>query len=185
MRLIETHLRGCFELQPATYRDQRGSFVKNFHQGQFLELGLETHFPEEFYSQSVTNVLRGLHFTTPPFDQVKIVTCVYGRVLDAVVDLRPASSSYGKYYLTELNDQRCNMIYIDKGMAHGFYVPSGEAVLLYRVSTMHSSQHDSGIRWDSAGIPWPVSNPIISSRDATLPAFESIEKPFALPCTYA
>jgi len=185
MRIKETAIQGCFEIEPTVFRDQRGSFVKHFHEEQFQSCGLETYFPEEFYSRSAEGVLRGLHFITPPYDQVKIVTCVYGRVLDAVVDLRLGSPSFGKSVLIDLNDERCNMVYMEKGMAHGFYVPSGEAVLLYRVSTMHSATHDKGIRWDSAGIQWPTSNPVVSSRDAALPAFESFESPFEFPRVYA
>jgi dTDP-4-dehydrorhamnose 3,5-epimerase len=181
VRLLETAISGCFEIEPVAYRDARGSFVKHFSEGQFKALGLEACFREEFYSKSVAGVLRGLHFMAPPHDQVKIVTCLYGRVLDAVVDLRIGSPSFGKYVLTELNDQSCNMIYMEKGMAHGFYVPSGEAVVLYRVSTQHSPEHDRGIRWDSVGIPWPASNPVVSARDAALPAFEIFESPFEFP----
>jgi dTDP-4-dehydrorhamnose 3,5-epimerase len=70
------------------------------------------------------------------------------------------------------------MLYIEKGMAHGFYVPSGEAILLYRVSTMYSAPHDKGIRWDSAGIPWPTTTPIVSDRDAALPALGAFDTPF-------
>ena len=181
MRVIETAIPGCFELEPVIHRDHRGSFVKHFHERQFQALGLETYFPEEFFSRSVGGVLRGMHFMAPPFDQVKIVTCVHGRVLDAVVDLRIGSPTFGQHVMVELDDERCNMIYIDKGMAHGFYVPSGEAVLLYRVSSMHSTQHDMGIRWDSAGIPWPVTKPVVSGRDEALPAMSRFESPFEFP----
>ena len=178
MRIIETPVPGCFEILPAAWRDHRGSFVKHFHAAQFQALGLEAGFPEEFYTKSHARVLRGLHFVAPPYDQVKVVTCVSGSVLDAVVDLRVGSPSFGNYVLRELNDERCNMMYIEKGMAHGFYVPCGEAVLLYRVSTMYSPLHDCGIRWDSAGIPWPISDPVISSRDAALPLLEAFQSPF-------
>jgi dTDP-4-dehydrorhamnose 3,5-epimerase len=178
MRVIETAISGCLEIEPDAYRDRRGSFVKHFHERQFQELGLETNFPEAFYSKSVAGVLRGLHVMAPPHDQVKVVTCVSGSVLDAVLDLRWGSPTFGAHVLIELNADRCNMVYIEKGMAHGFYVPSGEAVLLYRVSTMYSAQHDRGIRWDSAGIPWPNATPIVSARDAALPTFDAFETPF-------
>jgi len=185
MRLNETSIPGCFELVPPAFRDNRGSFVKHFHRDQFEALGLETCFPEEFYTRSSARVLRGLHCMVPPFDQVKVVTCVFGSVLDAVVDLRRGSPTYGKYILTALDAERCNMLYIGKGMAHGFYVPTGEAVLLYRVSTMHSPLHDKGIRWDSAGIPWQVSDPVVSSRDMALPTLQDFECPFEFPWVYA
>jgi dTDP-4-dehydrorhamnose 3,5-epimerase len=178
MRVTETAIPGCVEIELPAYLDQRGSFVKNFHEGQFRALGLKTHFPEEFYSRSVSGVLRGLHFMAPPHDQIKIVTCLHGAVLDAVLDLRRGSPTFGKHVLIELSAERASMVYISKGMAHGFYVPSGEAILLYRVSVVHSPEHDAGIRWDSAGIPWPTKSPLLSARDTELPKFGAFESPF-------
>ncbi|MGA2115542.1 MAG: dTDP-4-dehydrorhamnose 3,5-epimerase family protein [Bryobacteraceae bacterium] len=178
MRIIETTIPGCLEIELPACLDPRGSFVKNFHESQFRAHGLETHFPEEFYSKSVAGVLRGLHFMAPPHDQIKVVTCLHGSVLDAVVDLRRGSPTFGKHVLIELSAGRSNMLYMERGMAHGFYVPSGEAILLYRVSSMYSSRHDEGIRWDSAGIPWPGRSPLVSPRDAALPAFDAFESPF-------
>jgi dTDP-4-dehydrorhamnose 3,5-epimerase len=178
MRLVKTAIPGCFELQLSAHHDHRGSFVKSFHEEHFQALGLETHFPEEFYSRSVAGVLRGLHFVAPPNDQVKLVTCVRGCVLDAVLDLRRGSPTFGKHLMTELTPEGGNMLYISRGIAHGFYVPCGEAILLYRVSTMYSAEHDKGIRWDSAGIPWPTTTPILSARDAALPALADFDSPF-------
>lgn len=175
MRIKPTAITDCYEIELEPYLDARGSFVKTFHLETFHKLGLETHFPEEFFSLSVQNVLRGLHFAAPPNDQVKVVTCLHGSVLDAFVDLRRGSPTYGKHVLLELSAQRGNMIYLSKGIAHGFYVPSGEAILLYRVSTMYSPAQDKGIHWNSAGIPWPAASPIVSARDAILPAFSQLE----------
>jgi len=141
-------------------------------------LGLETNWPEEFYSRSVEGVLRGLHLLTPPHHQSKIVTCVQGVVLDVIVDLRVGSPAFGKHFLFELSAERANMIYVGKGVAHGFYVPSGEAILHYRVSTMYSAPHDKCIRWDSAGIPWPTVSPFVSARDAALPPLQEFSSPF-------
>jgi dTDP-4-dehydrorhamnose 3,5-epimerase len=80
--------------------------------------------------------------------------------------------------MTELTPEGGNMLYISRGIAHGFYVTSGEAILLYRVSTMYSAEHDKGIRWDSAGISWPTKTPILSARDASLPALADFDSPF-------
>jgi hypothetical protein len=85
----------------------------------------------------------------PPHDQTKIVTCVYGSVLDAVLDLRRGSPTFGEHVLFDLSADRGNMVYMEKGLAHGFYVPCGEAVLLYRVSTMYfrSARHGNPLEF--------------------------------------
>ena len=86
---ISTPLEGCFELLPIVRGDSRGSFVKTFHVDAFAELGLVTDFKEEYFSTSIKNVLRGMHFQTPPADHVKLVFCMEGAVKDVLVDLRP------------------------------------------------------------------------------------------------
>ncbi|MDH3974413.1 MAG: dTDP-4-dehydrorhamnose 3,5-epimerase [Deltaproteobacteria bacterium] len=178
MKINETELPGCYELVPHIFKDERGLFVKTFHEEQFREKGLVTHFGEEYYSFSHKGVLRGLHFQTPPMDHAKMVYCVSGEVIDAVVDLRVGSPAYGKYALFDLNSEKCNIIYIPSGMAHGFYVTSESALLMYKVTTVYSPEHDSGIHWRSAGIPWGNDNPQISKRDGSFPSLADFKSPF-------
>jgi dTDP-4-dehydrorhamnose 3,5-epimerase len=177
-KVSSTLIRDCYLIELSSFQDQRGAFVKNYQEPEFRKLGLETDFPEEFYTRSVEGVLRGIHFTVPPIDQVKQVTCVHGTVIDAVIDLRIGSPTFGKHQLFELSGERPSSLYIGKGIGHAFYVPHGEAVLLYRVSTLYCPEFDKGIRWDSAGIPWPLSNPLVSDRDKGLPDLSSFESPF-------
>lgn len=179
LNIKESKISGCYKLNPKIISDNRGVFVKTFHEHIFTQAGLETCFAEEYYSVSHKGVLRGLHFQTPPKEHTKIVYCVYGEVMDVVVDLRVGSPTYGKYDVFDLNSEKANMLYIPKGLAHGFYVKSNSAVLMYKVTTIYSPENDTGIRWDSVGIPWPIDNPIISERDRMLPKFEDIHNIFA------
>lgn len=178
MQIEETALPGCLEIRPRRFTDSRGSFVKSYHQHDFEDAGLCTHFPEAFYSKSRPRVVRGLHFMLPPEDHYKLVYCVHGSVLDVVLDLRLGSPTYGQHTMVELNEMCGNMLYLAPGLAHGFCAPDTEAILAYRVSTVHSPAHDAGIRWDSAGISWPVRSPIISDRDRNLPTLEEFQSPF-------
>jgi dTDP-4-dehydrorhamnose 3,5-epimerase len=174
----ESQLKGCYVLQPKAFDDARGRFVKVFHESAFEELGLETVFVEDYYSVSYQNVIRGLHFQLPPMDHTKMVYCVEGEVLDAVVDLRVGSPTYGQFELFELTAANANIIYIPKGMAHGFCVKSQQAKLVYKVSTVYSPECDSGIRWSSVGIPWLTDNPIVSIRDENFPNLNELLSPF-------
>ena len=178
MELIESKIPGCYEIQPHIHRDERGSFVKTFHAPTFEALGLQTEFPEEYYSVSKKNVVRGMHFQLPPDDHVKLVCCTTGTVMDVVVDLRKGSPTYGQHTISKLNSEKGNMVYIPKGMAHGFCVLSGTATMIYKVSTVYSPTCDNGIRWNTASIDWPVSSPIISQRDLTLSSLLEFDSPF-------
>lgn len=173
-----TPLPGCFELVPKIHKDKRGSFVKILHAPAFKKLGLAADFKEEYYSVSKKGVLRGLHFQTPPQDHTKLVCCLKGEVLDAVLDLRRKSATYGKHFTLKLDAKKSNMLYIPKGCAHGFYSLSANSLMLYRTSTVHSVENDAGILWNSAGIKWPAGKPLISPRDAAFPALRDFKSPF-------
>jgi len=178
MDLLPTSIEGCSVIHTKMIIDRRGSFVKTFHKNVFSGLGLETSFSEEFYSVSKRGVLRGLHFQVPPQECVKLVYCVEGCVFDAVVDLRKNSRTYGKYEVFELDAEKANMLYIPPGLAHGFYVLSEQAIMVYKVSTVYSPEHDTGILWNSVGIPWPDNTPIISERDNRFIEFKQFKSPF-------
>ncbi|MET2984904.1 dTDP-4-dehydrorhamnose 3,5-epimerase [Aureibaculum conchae] len=178
MNKIETSIQGCFELQPRIFKDDRGKLIKTFHKDTFLELGLETDFKEEYYSVSKKNVLRGLHFQTPPEDHVKCVTCISGKIFDAVVDLRKNSSTYKQNFTLELDAEKGNMLYIPKGFAHGFYALTENAIFLNRTTTVYNPNCDTGIKWDSCGIDWPFDNPILSGKDEQMVKLENYSSPF-------
>lgn len=125
---------------------------------------------------SKNNVLRGLHFQAPPHDHYKLVTCIAGEAFDVIVDLRKSSPTYGQHESFELNGG--DSVFVPAGCAHGFYVRSESATLLYNVSTIHAPSHDTGIRWDSVGVSWPSANPVVSERDAGLIAFAEFSTPF-------
>jgi dTDP-4-dehydrorhamnose 3,5-epimerase len=176
---IATEIPGCYEILPGVADDARGRFVKVFHRAAFGELHLETEFAEEYYSVSRKRVVRGFHFQSPPADHVKMVYCVYGWVMDAVVDLRVGSPTFQKTAVFDLSATKGNLVYIPKGLAHGFCTLSDEAILVYKVSTVYSPENDSGILWNSAGVNWPVDQPVISDRDRGFPGLAEFRSPFS------
>ena len=167
----ESRIPGLLRLHPVVHFDDRGAFVKMYHEDWFADIGIPTVWPERFYSRSHCGVIRGLHFQNPPAEHEKLVYCAHGAVLDVVVDLRVGSPTYGEFELFHLDDESWNMVFAPKGMAHGFASLSDETVMAYATSTVHDPTRDTGIRWDSVSIPWPFEKPIVSSRDAALPAF--------------
>lgn len=174
----ETRLAGCYVLRTKVREDMRGSFTKVYHEGAFRELGLTTEFREEYFSVSKRNVLRGLHFQLPPADHEKLVWCMSGKVLDVVLDLRRASSTYGAHQSFMLSGGSGEMIYIPRGMAHGFLTLSDEAVMVYKVTSVYAPACDAGIRWDTAGIDWGVSSPLLSERDQGFVSLADFSSPF-------
>jgi dTDP-4-dehydrorhamnose 3,5-epimerase len=179
MDLLLTKIPGCYELKLTRQEDLRGTFVKTFHRNLFQSYNLEIDYCEDYYSISHQRVLRGLHFQIPPYDHVKLVYCVYGEVIDVVVDLRQGSPTFGDFHLVNLSAEQANMVYIPKGLAHGFYVGSSLAIVMYKVTTVYTPDYDGGILWNSVSIPWSDDKPILSNRDKNFIPFSKFESPFS------
>ena len=154
------------------------SFLKMVQVSEFQRLGIPCDFKEVYCSVSKQNVIRGLHFQTPPYDHEKLVYCVSGRVLDVVLDLRTSSATYGHHYAVELSGDNASAIFVARGFAHGFLSLSENAIVVYHVTSEYSRDHDSGILWNSANISWPCHNPILSDRDSGFAPFNVFSSPF-------
>ena len=179
MEFIECPIAGVVLIKPAIFEDGRGTFVKSYHRGQFREvIGVDPRFVEEFHTTSKKGVLRGMHFQVPPADHDKFVTCLVGSILDVVLDLRVGSPTFGGSHAVELSGTNRLGIYIPSGVAHGFLTCQDQSLVLYRTTHAHAPECDTGVRWDSFGFDWGVKNPIVSEKDAGLPAMAEFESPF-------
>lgn len=177
-KIEDTSLTGCKIIRTHIHEDVRGYFVKTYHNAAFTSLGLAGSFAEIYYSKSRKNVLRGMHFQLPPADHEKMVTCIAGRVLDVALDLRRNSPTYGKHFAAQLTEEEGKMLYLPRGVAHGFLALSDTATLLYHVTSVYIPECDAGILWNSAGIDWGISNPILSERDMHFPPLAEFKSPF-------
>ena len=178
MKIIRTKIPGCYELLPKLQNDSRGIFVKTFHAPTFKKFGFKTLFKEQYYSISCKNVIRGLHFQSPPCDHAKLIYCACGEVMDVALDLRVGSPFYGKYISINLNAKKGNMIYIPSGFAHGFCSLQNNSILIYNTTTVYNPNKDTGIRWNTADIAWPIKNPLLSTKDMQLQDFKKFKSPF-------
>jgi dTDP-4-dehydrorhamnose 3,5-epimerase len=174
----ETTFRGVCVLRPRVHEDARGSFIKVMHETSFASLGLPTVFRELFVTRSRPGVVRGLHYQAPPVEQGKLVTCLDGKVLDVVLDIRRGSPTYGHHIRVWLDADEALLVYIPPGFAHGFAVEAGSATMLYGTTAVHDPSCDEGVRWDSAGIDWPANVSIVSERDQNLPELAAFHSPF-------
>lgn len=178
LQLVATPLAGAFVIRPPVFHDARGAFVKTYHTEAFREAGLPFTPREEFFSVSRRNVVRGLHFQTPPHAVDKLVYCPLGAVLDVIVDLRRASPTYGQTYSRELSAANREMLFVPIGFAHGFLALADDSMMVYQCSEVHAPAHDAGILWNSIPFAWPVAAPILSPRDLAFPALRDYASPF-------
>lgn len=178
MEKILTPFEGLFILQTVNFQDNRGCFQKLFNEDFFRENGLDCDFKEFYYSVNKANVVRGMHFQTPPFDHTKVVYVSKGRIKDVVVDIRKKSKTYGKCFSIELDDQKGQYLYIPKGFAHGFVSLDDGSIVNYAQTTCYAKDNDCGIDATSIGFDWGVENPIRSGRDLTFEKLNDFNSPF-------
>lgn len=161
------HLNGVVVLVPEIFRDDRGFFLEAFRKDQFEELGLPGDFVQENHSGSVRGVIRGLHFQwDPPMGKLMRVTV--GAAFLVAADIRKGSPTLGKWIGVEASAENMRQVWAPPGFARGFCVISEKAEIQYKCTGLYNSKGESGILWSDPliGIQWPVTNPILSKKDA-------------------
>ena len=161
-------IEGCYKIELTTHNDKRGFFSKNYNFNEFKKFNLNTSWREDFFSISNKNVIRGMHIQNPPYDHYKTVMCLKGEMIDVILDLRKSSKTYLKYIAIKLSEMTSDIVYIPPGVAHGFLSLKNNSIAYYKVSSMYSKNHDTGLLWNSFNFKWPVEKPIISERDKKL-----------------
>jgi len=179
MQATETHLKGCFILQPNVINDGRGYFFESYNQQKFeAATGHNTTFIQDNQAYSVYGVLRGLHFQTGKFAQAKLVRVLQGKVLDVAVDIRQGSETFGQHVAVELSDDNKTQLFVPRGFAHGYIVLSETAVFSYKVDNVYSKASEGGIIWNDQdlGIDWllPASDITLSDKDKILPQLSGV-----------
>lgn len=174
-------IAGVYEVTLSPRVDHRGYFVRTYAQEEFEQRGLATAWVHANQSQSAKrHTLRGLHFQYPPDSETKLVRVLHGAILDVFVDLRPSSPSYGKWGAVELTSDGFRMLYLPRGIAHGFCTLTDNSVVHYQVDAAYAPANEGGFVWNdpTLAIEWPTSEPIVSERDANLPLFDPARPPF-------
>lgn len=173
-----TALEGVLEIRRQPHGDHRGRFLNVFRRGEWNRLWGEDR-PIEQVNLSHNprpGTVRGLHLQrgTPP--EVRLVSCVEGRVWDVAVDLRPDSATRGRWVGVELSAEAGNSLLIPTGCAHGFQVLEPDSALLYLHGAPYRPMEETGVRWDDPqlGIDWPMEPRELSERDRSLPRLEDL-----------
>lgn len=170
-------------IRPRRHGDARGWFTEVYNRDTFAALGIEQVFVQDNHSLSAPAfTLRGLHFQTPPRGQDKLVRCVRGRIFDVAVDVRAGSPTYGRWIGAELSADNGHQLFVPIGFAHGFVTLEADCEVTYKCTDLYVPDHDGGVRWDSAGVDWPMPGgitPELSDKDAELPALTDFDSPFS------
>ncbi len=174
MIFSETKLKGAFIIEPEKLEDERGFFARIFDKKVFEQHGLEFNLVEASISfNKKKGTLRGMHYQTIPYGETKIVRCTHGRIFDVIIDLRPDSETFKKWFGVELSEDNRKMLYIPKGFANGFITLEDDCEIFYQMDQAYKPEYARGIRWDdkTLKISWPMEPKVISAKDLSWKPF--------------
>lgn len=165
-----TAIPEVLRIRPRLIEDERGFFFESWNARTFGESGLEAEFVQDNHSRSTVGCLRGLHYQIEN-PQGKLVRAILGEIFDVAVDLRRSSPTFGEWVGVTLSAANHEMLWVPPGFAHGFYVVSDLAEVLYKCTDFYAPAAERTVIWNDpdVAIAWPVSPgqaPTISSKDA-------------------
>ena len=180
MDISKTTLDGVFVITPRRFADERGYFSESWNRNALQNAGLALpEFVQDNHSLSrKAGTLRGLHFQAPPFAQGKLVRCGRGALFDVAVDIRAGSPSYGAWFGTELSAENGKQLWVPPGFLHGFVTRADNTEILYKCTAFYNTEADGAVRWDSCGIDWGQTAPLLSEKDTAAPALADFKTPF-------
>ena len=173
MIFTETEIQGLFVIEPEKFEDVRGYFLRTYCADEFRAHGLDPEISQCSLSFNThRGTVRGLHYQVSPYEEVKVVRCLRGRIFDTAADVRPDSRTRGRYFSLELSAENGLALYIPKGFAHGFMSLEDDTLILYQMSAPYNQASARTIRWNDPdiNIAWPhMDNIIISDKDRDAP----------------
>ena len=167
-------------IETRVFDDDRGFFLETYKSSDFHAGGITDVFVQDNSSHSIRGTLRGLHYQNHPCGQAKVIRAVRGEIFDVAVDIRKGSPTYGRWVSVNLSAKDSRMLYVPVGFAHGFYVVSDEADIVYKTSAEYCPEADGGILWSDPelNICWPTRSPTVSPKDAFLPLLRDTDHNF-------
>jgi len=167
MRFTPTDLPEVLLVEPDVFRDDRGFFLETYHERKYRDGGIPHRFVQDNHSRSVARTLRGLHAQRSK-PQGKLVRAIEGRIWDVAVDIRRGSPAFRRWVAVELTAENFRQLWIPPGFAHGFCVLSEMAQVEYKCTDLYDPSDELSLVWNDPeiGIEWPVSDPLLSTKDA-------------------
>lgn len=178
MQLISTNIPGVFIIQNRVFQDQRGFFMETYRASIFAEAGIPHVFVQDNHSASRKGTLRGLHYQIKQ-PQGKLLRVVVGEIFDVAVDLRRSSATFGKWFGVHLSAENKQQLWIPPGLAHGFYVVSEWAELVYKATDYYAPEWERTLMWNDPdlGIEWPLEEAgdlVVSPKDSQGMSFRQL-----------
>ena len=176
IKVKNLNLEGVYLLDIPYHKDNRGGFIESYNDIINKKLSIDINWVQDNESVSNKNVFRGMHFQKDEYAQSKLIRISNGKILDVMIDLRSSSKTFKKHITIKLQS-RNNLLYIPKGIAHGFLSLSNNTIVNYKCDRLYNSNYESGLNpfKSNLDINWEVdeNDIIMSNKDKDLPSFNN------------
>jgi len=172
LKFTETPVAGALIVEQTPISDDRGWFARAWCETEFANAGFDGRFVQANMSGNLkAGTLRGLHYQTAEAPEAKLIRCISGSIYDVVVDMRPDSPTYRKWFGVELSAENRKAVLVPAVCAHGYMALTDGAEAFYMVSAFYTPGAERGVRWDdpAVGVEWPLAPSVISAKDQALP----------------
>ena len=172
MKFLKTGIEGVWVIEPEFHRDERGSFFRAWCLREFAEHGIDFVPVQANMGFNVQKgIVRGMHYQVEPALEAKLVRCTRGAIFDVALDLRRHSSTYGRWFGTELTAENGRMLFVPEGCAHGYESLEDGTEMHYMTSQTYAPNAARGARFDDPafGIKWPLIPSLVSAQDRNWP----------------
>ena len=168
-------IAGAYLIEPEKKEDRRGFFARTYCRRELEERDLDPTLVQCNVSvNKIRGTVRGMHWQAAPYEEIKMVRCTAGAILDVILDVRPGSPTFRKHVTAELTSENRHAVYIPAGCAHGFQSLEDDSEVFYQMSEFYYPEAARGVRWNDPAfdISWPLPVTSISEKDRSYPDFE-------------
>jgi dTDP-4-dehydrorhamnose 3,5-epimerase len=168
MKFTETRIPGVFVIELEKREDSRGYFARAWCEREFEAHGLPKFVQSNMSMCKQKGTIRGFHYQVAPHGEAKYMRCIRGAIFDVVVDIRPDSPSFKKWFGIELTAENRKAIFVPEGLPHAYQALTDDTEVIYSASCFYAPGAERGIRWDDSAfnIEWPIREAIVSDKDA-------------------
>jgi dTDP-4-dehydrorhamnose 3,5-epimerase len=163
-------------IQRKFVEDRRGFFSRLYCSEDLRSVGFNKTIMQINHTLTKQiGTVRGLHFQYPPYAEMKMVSCVKGKIFDVAVDLRKGSPTFLHWHGEVLSEKNRKSFLIPEGFAHGFQSLTDDCELLYLHTATYKPDSEGAlnVREPLLNIDWPMSISDLSDRDKSHPFIDT------------
>ena len=145
MDLEQLSIQDSYLVKEHRVEDSRGSFERIFDDRKMHGVQYNGIRNVNLSRNLLKGTVRGLHMQIGNASELKIISCVKGKIIDLYVDCRPNSKTFGLINTVILKENEPNLLIIPKGCLHSFLTIDDSSEVLYLTDNYYSPKKEIAV----------------------------------------